>query len=168
MRLHRRTRGDRGAVAVEFAILVPVLLLLVFGLINFGVAFGQQLALNNAVREGARKAVVAGSLTASKQCAGIPSNVAADANALAMDKSRLTYRVSQTFSSANSCSTPTGSFVPGYTGGVGSRVPCTTAGPADSLTVEARYPATWLISFPPFSGSLTLKSKAVYRCEFSG
>lgn len=54
----RRRHEDRGAQAVEFALIVPVLLLLVLGIIDFGYVFGQQLSLNQAVREGARKAVV--------------------------------------------------------------------------------------------------------------
>ena len=55
-----RRGGDSGATAVEFALIVPILIVLVFGIIDFGALFGQQLALNHAVREGARAAVVAG------------------------------------------------------------------------------------------------------------
>lgn len=43
---------------VEFALVVPVLLVLVLGIINFAYLFGQKLALNQAVREGARASVV--------------------------------------------------------------------------------------------------------------
>jgi Flp pilus assembly protein TadG len=39
---------------VEFAILLPVLLLLVFGIIDFGRALNAQIALTQAAREGAR------------------------------------------------------------------------------------------------------------------
>ena len=49
-----------GAVAVEFALILPALLLLVVGIINFGWLLGQKLSLNQAVREGARMAVVPG------------------------------------------------------------------------------------------------------------
>ena len=56
-------------MAVEFALIVPVLLLIVFGIINFGVLFSQQLTLNNAVREGARKAVV-NEVSTNRQCGG--------------------------------------------------------------------------------------------------
>ena len=50
----RYTGRDRGAVAVEFAILLPVLLLLIFGIIDFGRALNAQIALTQAAREGAR------------------------------------------------------------------------------------------------------------------
>jgi Flp pilus assembly protein TadG len=45
---------DRGAAAVEFALLLPVLLLIVFGIIDFGRALNAQVTLTQAAREGAR------------------------------------------------------------------------------------------------------------------
>lgn len=51
-------RSEGGAALVEFALVVPILLLVVFGIINFGFVFGQKLSLNQSVREGARLAVV--------------------------------------------------------------------------------------------------------------
>lgn len=53
-----RTTSDRGASALEFALVIPVLLLLLFGIIEFGVIFQNQLALTHAAREGARMAAV--------------------------------------------------------------------------------------------------------------
>jgi hypothetical protein len=49
---------DRGAVAVEFALLLPVLLLLIFGIIDFGRAINDQITLTQAAREGARLAAL--------------------------------------------------------------------------------------------------------------
>lgn len=46
--------NDHGAAAVEFALLLPLLLLIVFGLIQFGVAYNAQLALTAGAREGVR------------------------------------------------------------------------------------------------------------------
>ena len=57
----RRARGaarDRGAAAVEFALLLPVLLLLVFGIIDFGRALNAQITLTQAAREGSRLAAL--------------------------------------------------------------------------------------------------------------
>jgi Flp pilus assembly protein TadG len=45
---------DRGAVAVEFALLLPLLLLIVFGIVDFGRALNAQVTLTQAAREGAR------------------------------------------------------------------------------------------------------------------
>jgi Flp pilus assembly protein TadG len=53
-----RCARDRGAVAVEFALLLPVLLLLVFGLVDFGRALNAQITLTQAAREGVRLAAL--------------------------------------------------------------------------------------------------------------
>jgi hypothetical protein len=45
---------DRGVAVVEAAIILPVLLLLIVGIIEFGLAFKDQLAITSAVRAGAR------------------------------------------------------------------------------------------------------------------
>lgn len=49
-----RSRGDGGAVAVEFALILPVLVMLMLGIVTFGLAFNEKLALTNGVREGGR------------------------------------------------------------------------------------------------------------------
>jgi len=50
----RRGRGERGAVAVEFALLLPLLAVLTFGLIEFSSAYHDKSALADAARSGAR------------------------------------------------------------------------------------------------------------------
>jgi hypothetical protein len=49
-----RARGDRGAVAVEAALVTPILLILVLGIIEFGFLFKDWLGVTSAVRAGAR------------------------------------------------------------------------------------------------------------------
>lgn len=49
-----RTHQERGAVAVEFALLMPVLILVLLGTMEFGRAFNAQASLAYAAREGAR------------------------------------------------------------------------------------------------------------------
>lgn len=49
---------ERGAVAVEFALVLPLLVMLVTGIIQFGLYYNAKLTLTHAVREGARAAVV--------------------------------------------------------------------------------------------------------------
>jgi Flp pilus assembly protein TadG len=39
LRRSTRTSGDRGAALVEMAIVAPLLILLVFGILEFGLAF---------------------------------------------------------------------------------------------------------------------------------
>ncbi|SEL46120.1 TadE-like protein [Blastococcus sp. DSM 46786] len=50
----RRVRDERGATAVEFAFIVPLLVLLVIGIAEFGHAFQVQGTLSAAAREGVR------------------------------------------------------------------------------------------------------------------
>jgi Flp pilus assembly protein TadG len=56
----KRLRNEHGAAAVEFAIVVGLLMMLVFGIIEFGIAFWQVQNLRSATREGARVAAVRG------------------------------------------------------------------------------------------------------------
>jgi Flp pilus assembly protein TadG len=49
---------ERGAAAVEFALILPVLLMLVGGVIDFGVMYYKQIELTNAARDGVRQIVV--------------------------------------------------------------------------------------------------------------
>jgi Flp pilus assembly protein TadG len=53
-----RTARDRGTAAVEFALVLPVLLLILFGIIDFGRALNAQIELTGAAREGARLAAL--------------------------------------------------------------------------------------------------------------
>ena len=54
----RRKRGERGASLVEFALILPLLVLLICGLIDFGVTFNDYQSLRSGVRNGTRDAVV--------------------------------------------------------------------------------------------------------------
>jgi Flp pilus assembly protein TadG len=51
-----RDASERGAVAVEFAVLLPLLLVLIFAIVEFSVAFNRHNGLHAAAREGARMA----------------------------------------------------------------------------------------------------------------
>ncbi len=53
-RLRRRVRSERGAELIEFALTLPLLLLLVLGIIEFGFLFQEYEVVTNAAREGAR------------------------------------------------------------------------------------------------------------------
>jgi hypothetical protein len=55
----RRRRGERGAALVEFALVVPIFILLVMGIIDFANAFNDYNSVRQGVREGARQVVVA-------------------------------------------------------------------------------------------------------------
>jgi Flp pilus assembly protein TadG len=55
--LRRRLRGDRGTAALEFAIVLPVFLALVFGGITFGLAMSAKSVYSEAAADGARAAI---------------------------------------------------------------------------------------------------------------
>jgi Flp pilus assembly protein TadG len=52
---------DRGAAAVEMALVLPLLLLVLFGLVDFGRAFNDQMQLTQAAREAVRLIALGGS-----------------------------------------------------------------------------------------------------------
>lgn len=59
--LHRLLpRDDRGVAAVELAIVLPLLLLIVFGIIEFGIGWNRQLKVTEAAHQGARVAALYG------------------------------------------------------------------------------------------------------------
>ena len=77
--MHTPRVSDRGAAAVELALVLPVVLLLIFGVIDFGRLFNAQATLNGGVREGARvealgtgDAVCATAIAAGFPAAGSP------------------------------------------------------------------------------------------------
>ena len=78
----RRKRSDRGAAAVEFAIVLPIFLMLVFGAIDFGYYLYVTEIVTNAAREGAR----AGSVVA----LGVGQDAVASKTASDTTKSYLT------------------------------------------------------------------------------
>jgi Flp pilus assembly protein TadG len=58
-----KLKNERGQTMVEFALVLPILALLLFGVIQFGIAFNNYITLTDAVRAGARKAAVSGDAT---------------------------------------------------------------------------------------------------------
>lgn len=103
----RRLRRDRedGAALVEFALLAPFLLLLLFGIIEASWAFASQLDVRHAAREGARLAAVADANVFADTCARMdladPDLVRIDLNFGSLDTAgaEITTRVEATHSS---------------------------------------------------------------------
>lgn len=61
--------NERGAVAVEFAILAPVLILILMGIIEFGRAYNVQASLSSAAREGVRVMAISNDKAAARTAA---------------------------------------------------------------------------------------------------
>jgi Flp pilus assembly protein TadG len=64
MSMRGKLRREDGAAAVEFALIVGLLAILIFGLFEYGLAFWQVQNLRASAREGARVAAVGGDDTA--------------------------------------------------------------------------------------------------------
>ena len=56
----RVARSERGAELIEFALVFPLLLMIVLGIVDFGFMFQRLEVVTNAAREGARIAVLPG------------------------------------------------------------------------------------------------------------
>lgn len=163
-RMRRAARGDEGASAVEFALVLPLLVVLVFGIISFGVLFAQQLALNNGVRQGARTIVVEGSTTGRTCAAAVTAVQDSTGPAIAMNTADIDVLVQRT--SSNPCGTaanPTSTTV------VCRNSIDAATNTQESVVITANYRADLIIGLPipGFPQGFDLTSKAVYKCEFS-
>lgn len=58
---HRFRRTEKGQALVEMALVLPILIIIVFGIVEFGRIMNTYLIVTNAAREGARHGVVGGS-----------------------------------------------------------------------------------------------------------
>jgi Flp pilus assembly protein TadG len=110
-------RTEEGAAVVEFALVLPLLTLLVFGMLEFGRGYNAKLELTSAVREGARAVALA---------------------PLGTDTTTVTQLATTTTRGAAPGLTATSITVTPPT-------PCTTL--TGNVTVTATYPFTYSIPF---------------------
>jgi Flp pilus assembly protein TadG len=137
----RRASGQQGQALVEFALVLPVLMLLIIGIVKLGIVFNNYLTLNDAVRAGARQLAI-GRGQNLDVCAQAINRVKSSASNL--DPTKL--QVPTPSVSAGSCS-PGTSMVIGSDG-----------------TVSASYPCD--IKIPPFIDiSLTCSASTTERVE---
>ena len=144
----QRDRDQRGAAAVEFAIVVPALLLVVFGIINFGFVFAQQISLNSGARQAARYAVVDG-----RFCNQIETEGQSGAATIGMTAAQV----------------PTPAITNCPSGSTTVK-PCTGTSSGANVTVTITRSSTWVVPFPPLFTSTNapvLTGRGVMRCEFS-
>lgn len=84
--------GERGSMAIEFAIVLPVFLLILFGVIGFGMYSHIAITLQHVAAEAARASV--GGLTDTERAelatAAVPQTLSASATFLATDDIQLT------------------------------------------------------------------------------
>jgi Flp pilus assembly protein TadG len=155
---------------VEFALLVPVLVLIISGIVGFGVVFAQQLALGNAARQAARSAAVDGPLCGTGGAAGAssPTHLTSEAKTNATTIFVTTDNISVEIKRAGAA--PTDVYTTDWTGTcVGGAAPagkaCAGSTWGDNVYVRMRY--TSVLSLPFFKPSFNLSAVGAFRCEFS-
>ena len=92
MSLRPRLRSEDGQGVVEFAFVLPLLLALVLGIVQFGITFNNYLTITDATRVGARKASVSRFLGDN----GAAARVATYAAAGGLDTTKLVVNVNST------------------------------------------------------------------------
>ncbi len=71
----KRTLGSQRAQSlVEFSLVLPLLMILVFGIIDFGMGFHSWMTMSNAAREGARIAATHAASSGSVHCSPLPAS----------------------------------------------------------------------------------------------
>jgi len=168
--VRRRLRREEGASLVEFALIAPILFLVVFGLIDFGFIYNDFLSVRQGVRDGARQGAVA-NFGSNSTCSNFLGNVnslqskqliCTTRDRIGLDTSKMRVAVclaptSHTVTRVgfnNSCSGDSAA-----TGG-------TDYTTGNSIAVCAMYPATSRSGFlNPFLGSGVVTTRVVIRIE---
>lgn len=141
-----RLRSEGGAVAVEFALVMVPLLLILLGIIDFGHAYGSQLSVSAAAREGVRSRAVQGVVVNQPAAEATAKQVAISA---AGELSSAASNLAITFSYADQGGTSTDK--------------CLSGG---SVTMRATYPLTSITGMftSTFAGK-TISEVGVMRCN---
>lgn len=82
-----RHRSDHGQAAVELALVTPVLLVMLLGIVQVLVVIRAQVAVTHAAREGARAAAVAADPTGAARAAALDSVELSDLTVSTSDRS---------------------------------------------------------------------------------
>jgi len=166
-----RTDGERGAAAVEFALTVIPLLMIVFGVIHFGFAMAQKASLNSSVRTGARYGSVNlyNSVADPHSCAKTITRAKDGITTLGMSASAVHFKVyrgaDQTAAMAAPllCDESTSASSP-----AGLKPPCQGGTDSDNLYVVATYTSNLLgVPFTGISKTINFQSVGAYRCEYT-
>jgi Flp pilus assembly protein TadG len=95
---------ENGQAVVEFAVILPVLLMILFAILQFGIVFNNYIQVTAAAREGARKAAVSRSLGTSSAENAATAAAKAAAPGLKQGNINVTYPNSPTFAQGSDVS----------------------------------------------------------------
>lgn len=145
-------RQQRGAVAVEFALVFPILVIVVFGIIGFGIVFAQNLAMGNSARQAARSGVIEGTT-----CQQVSDLAKDSVDTIGLDGSDVTVTIRRGLSEATA--------TPACAGNDGLQ-PCKTQPEGTNLYVKLETTTTLVIPLL-FTKDVQVTGKGAFRCEFS-
>lgn len=160
LRRLRARRAEDGAAAVEFALVAPLLIILVFGIIAFGILFAQKLALGNAARQAARYGVVA-----DRTCADLTAEAKDDSSTIAMDGAQA--QVTVTLQSADGTPVASASQPCPGTNPTATTEVCAGSSDGDQVYVEVQYDSTLIIPLVITDNNFEISGDGVFRCEYS-
>ena len=130
-RFLHRVRNENGQAMVEFALVLPILMALLLGIIQFGIVFNNYITLTDATRAGARKAAVSRFLGDQ----GASAKTTVESSAQGLDQKKLAPTISVT--AAPDWNTP-----------------------GNEVTVTAKYPYSInILGWTVKAGSLTSTTK---------
>ena len=163
----RRRVGEQGASAVEFALVLPVLVTIVGAIIDFGFIFAQQITFNTAARDAARSAVVKDFSGSRLTCAQIATRARAGATTTAGAVGANPTQVAVTVTgNGGSCSLAAGSTSPSGT----TVYPCAGSGESTATSTSTTVTITYASSPPfpvPFMGPVNLTARGDFQCEYT-
>jgi Flp pilus assembly protein TadG len=181
-------RPESGAAIVEMAILLPILIMLVMGIVELGGAFKSYLTTSNAVRDGTRILSARGT-DETGDCIAVVK--AAEALTLGNDLSRLD-RI-EIFQASPSTGDPIAGTINTYSNPSGDPTLCDSTPPncgswtcsiqqdysernalvgadvsPDLIGMRIVYTHDWLTGIPPWTGSITIDEQTISRLEPEG
>jgi hypothetical protein len=148
--MRKRRKSEGGAAALEFALVMPLLFILVFGIIAFGIIFAQNLALGNSARQAARFGSVEG-----MTCADIQQEAVDNAESVAMDPSDIDPDDVEV------------TLEPAGTVCAGETEPCEDSDEGDSVRVIIPFTSDVVVPLLGLPDEVDIHGEGEFRCEFS-
>ena len=159
-----RLRRDAGAAAVEFALVLPILLALVFGIIYFGYIFAAQISLNSSARDASRAGVVQPISGTAMDCNAIAQAARTGALTIGLDTTKIKVKIT---GPAYTCTLNTDGTATGDLAKLMCTQPPLPAVQSNAgLTVELAYTAVSPVPLVPLS-SVNLKATGAFQCEYN-